>query len=316
MRRFIVFFIALCLVHPAWAADEPFASWLAKFHDDALAHGITAATFDRAMSGVQPIPHIIELDNAQPENVLTFAQYLGRIATPARRAAVERHYRKNRRLLDVIGKRYGVAPRYIVALWGIETDFGRNIGTYPVFDSLTTLAYDGRRSAFFRQELINALTIVQVDHVDPQTMVGSWAGAMGQSQFMPSSFLRYAVSYDRAGPPDIWRRRSDVFASIANYLARSGWHKGEGWGVRVSLPPYLDSSQIGQKRSFADWARQGLRRPGGKLLPESRLRATLVRPGGADGPSFLVTDNFGVLLHWNNSSYFAIAVGYLADSVK
>ncbi|HVA12861.1 MAG TPA: lytic murein transglycosylase [Stellaceae bacterium] len=321
--RFLVPAMALSLLASAASAQtDDFQAWLQALRQDAMTQGIAAATLDRAFAGVQPLPRVIELDRQQPETTLTFAQYIDRVAPPARRDAARRHYLDNQALLDQIGQRYGVPPRYIVALWGIETDFGQKIGTFPVIASLATLAYDGRRSAFFRHELIDALQIVQNDRIDPQSMIGSWAGAMGQSQFMPSSFLNFAVSYSGNGPPDIWNKPDDVFASIANYLARSGWQAGQSWGEQVTVPAGFDSSLDGmpQKRSLADWAALGITRADGSALvaaqADSTNRAALLQPGGSDGPSFLVTDNFNVILRWNNSSYFAIAVGYLADSAK
>jgi peptidoglycan lytic transglycosylase B len=323
MHRLVLLLVfLLLLLRPAFAADSgDFETWLRGMRHDAMAQGIKAATLDRAFAGVRPIPRIIELDHSQPETTLTFTQYIERVVPPARREAAHRHYLENKPLLDEIGRRYGVQPRYIVALWGIETDFGRTIGTYPVIAALATLAYDGRRAAFFRRELINALRIIQDDNIDPARMIGSWAGAMGQSQFMPSSFLSYAVSYRGKGAPDIWARKDDVFASIANYLSRSGWHGDQPWGEAVKAPANLDSSQIGptHKKTVAEWAALGVRRADGSALPKaepgSHLRSALVQPGGSDGPSFLVYDNFSVIMRWNNSSYFAVAVGYLADSV-
>ena len=306
----------------ASAQSMDFAAWLQGMRQDALSQGISGATFDRAFAGVQPIPRVIELDHKQPETTLTFQEYIDRVVTQTRRDAARQHYLDNQSLLEEVARRYQVPARYIVALWGIETNFGERIGNYPVIASLATLAYDGRRAAFFRKELINALKIVQNDHIDPSTMIGSWAGAMGQSQFMPSSYLRFAVSYSGNGAPDIWNKPDDVFASIANYLAGSGWHPGEGLGWQVIAPPGLDASLVGmpQKRSLAEWAALGIKRSDGMPLVNDPsgidARAALLQPGGSDGPSFLVTDNFSVILRWNNSSYFALAVGYLAESVK
>jgi membrane-bound lytic murein transglycosylase B len=306
----------------ASAQSTDFASWLQGMRQDALSQGISSATFDRAFAGVQPIPRVIELDHKQPETTLTFQEYIDRVVTQTRRDAARQHYLDNQALLEEVARRYQVPARYIVALWGIETNFGERIGNYPIIASLATLAYDGRRAAFFRKELINALKIVQNDHIDPSTMIGSWAGAMGQSQFMPSSYLRFAVSYSGNGAPDIWNKPDDVFASIANYLASSGWHPGQGLGWQVIAPPGLDASLVGmpQKRSLAEWAALGIKRSDGMPLvndpSESIARAALLQPGGSEGPSFLVTDNFSVILRWNNSSYFALAVGYIAESVK
>lgn len=321
MRRLILAAALMLIARTAAAADGDFSTWLQGLRADAMAQGITAATLDRALTDVQPIPRIIELDRAQPETTLTFPQYIDRIV-PSRLEAAREHYHANKALLDAIGQRYGVPPRYIVALWGIETNFGRSVGRFPEIAALATLAYDGRRAAFFREQLINALQIVQDDGIDPHSMIGSWAGAMGQSQFMPSSFLRYAVSYSGKGPPDIWNRPEDVFASIANYLAKCGWEADRGWGEAVRLPAGFDPSSANatQKHSLAEWAALGVLRSDGSALPatppQSNIVAALLQPAGGDGPSFLVYDNFNVLLRWNNSNYFAIAVGYLADSIN
>jgi len=303
---------------PARAAEEDFAVWLAGLRQDALAQGIRPATLDRALTGLEPLPRVIELDRQQPETTVSYADYLRRVVSPERCQAARDRLAENRALLAAVGKRYGVQPRFIVALWGIETAFGQVIGKFPVIASLATLAYDGRRSAFFRKELINALRIIDQDDVDPKEMVGSWAGAMGQSQFMPSSFLLYAVSYSGDGRRDIWHRREDVFASIANYLAQLGWHGDETWGRLVRVPGGLDPALIGPgvRRSLAQWRKLGLRRADGGPLPARPIEASLLQPGGADGPAVLVYDNYRALMKWNSSNYFATAVGLLADSME
>jgi membrane-bound lytic murein transglycosylase B len=305
-------------IAPARAADEDFATWLAGLRQEALADGIRPITLDRALAGIEPLPRVIELDRQQPETTITYLDYLSHVVSPERRRAARDKLEQNRALLDAIGQRYGVQPRFIVALWGIETSFGQATGRFPVIGSLATLAYDGRRSAFFRKELINALRIVDEDDVDPKEMLGSWAGAMGQSQFMPSSFLLYAVSYSGDGRRDIWHRRADVFASIANYLAQSGWRGDETWGRRVSLPKRFNAALLGTgvKRSLAEWRRLGVRRADGGPLPQSPVEASILRPGGDDGPAIMVYGNYRVLLKWNSSNYFASAVGLLADSME
>jgi len=308
---------SLLLAKPTWAADGDFERWLGGVRQEALAAGINPATIDRAFDGLEPIERVIELDRKQPETTVTFEHYLSRVVDAKRRQAARQHFAENRVLLTEIGRRYGVQPRFIVALWGIETNFGRVTGNFPVIAALATLAYDGRRSAFFRQELINALRIVDLDHVDPKQMLGSWAGAMGQSQFMPSSFLRYAVSYRGDGKRDIWHRREDVFASIANYLSQSGWRVDESWGRPVRLPPRFDPALVGPniKKSVAAWAKLGVRRSDGGKLPAGPIEASVLQPGGSGGPAVLVYDNYRVLLKWNSSNYFASAVGLLADSM-
>ncbi|HEX7970180.1 MAG TPA: lytic murein transglycosylase [Stellaceae bacterium] len=304
-------------VAPVAAAEVDFATWLGGVRQEALAAGIRPETVTLALDGLEPIPRVIELDQQQPESTQTYEQYLRRVVEPRRKPA-RQHLAGNRALLAEIGRRYGVQPRFIVALWGIESSFGRGAGNFPVVGALATLAYDGRRSDFFRGELINALRIVDQDQFDPKDMLGSWAGAMGQSQFMPSSFLQYAVSYRGDGKRDIWHRREDVFASIANYLAQSGWHGNETWGRVVRLPAGFDPALvgIGTQRSLRDWAQLGVRRGDGGPLPLRDLQASVVKPGGEEGPALLVYDNFRILLKWNNSSFFASAVGFLADSME
>jgi membrane-bound lytic murein transglycosylase B len=313
-RSFALSLLLSSIATRAGAVDQDFADWVQGVRRDALAQGIGATTLDRALSDLAPIPRVIELDHHQPETTLTFAEYIDHVVSPQRREAAREHLKENRALLDEVGARYGVPPRFIVSLWGIETDFGRVTGTFPVIAALATLAYEGRRAAFFRNELINALRIVDRHHIDPHRMTGSWAGAMGQSQFMPSSFLTYAVSYRGDAAPDIWNRRDDVFASIANYLARVGW-RGEAWGEAVRLPQGLDPVAESRPRPVGEWTALGVRRVDGSPLPASAGNAGLVAPQGVEGPIFVTYDNYRALLKWNNSSYFAIAVGYLADSM-
>ena len=220
----------------------PFAEWVAGFRADARAAGIRDSTLDRALAGVEPIPRVIELDRRQPEFTLSFREYMDRVVPPARVERGRQRLVEHRPLLDQISAKYGVQARFLVAFWGIETDFGRQTGGFPVIAALATLAYDGRRSAYFRKELIYALEIVDKGHVAPEKMIGSWAGAMGQTQFMPSSFRTFAVDHDGDGRIDLWNSRPDVFASAANYLKRSGWKGDETWGRPVKLPAGFDPS--------------------------------------------------------------------------
>jgi membrane-bound lytic murein transglycosylase B len=300
------------------AGQEDFASWLAGVRREALSLGIRPATLDQALAGVQPIPRVLELDRRQPERVLSFADYVKQVVNPARIAQARRKYAENRRLLDEVGAKFGVQPRFIVALWGIESDFGQLTGGFPVIGALATLAYDGRRSAFFRGELMAALKILDRGEVAPEAMLGSWAGAMGQSQFMPSSYLLYAVDWRGDGHRDIWHSREDVLASIANYLSRLGWRGDQSWGRAVRVPPGLDPQLIGleTRKSVAEWQALGVRRRDGGELAGRELAASLLVPGGPQDPALLVTDNFRALLKWNNSTFFAAAVGYLADSLE
>ena len=224
---------------------------------------------------------------------------------------------EHREILGEVAAKYRVQPRFIVALWGIETDFGRYLGGFAVIPALASLAYDGRRSAYFRKELFNALTVIDQGHIAAKDMMGSWAGAMGQNQFMPSSFLRYAVDYDGDGRRDIWGTLADIFASSANYLSKVGWRGDQTWGRRVRLPEGFDRALIGLKvrKGLHDWQGLGVRRPDGRDLPTRNLRSSILLPGGANGSAYVVYDNFHSILRWNRSNLFATAVGTLADRI-
>jgi membrane-bound lytic murein transglycosylase B len=261
---------------------------------------------------------VIELDRKQPEFTLTFQEYLDRVVPQSRIDRARDKLAQRRALLDEVAQRYGVQARFIVALWGVESDFGQQTGGFSVIAALTTLAYDGRRAAYFRRELLDALRILDRGDTTPAAMKGSWAGAMGQSQFMPSSFLRYAVDHDGDGRRDIWSDGPDLFASIANYLAKSGWHADESWGQPVSLPPGFDFSlaSLDIIRAADEWRGLGVRRADGSDLTSGDPRGSVLLPGGNDGPAFLIHDNFRVLLRWNRSNYFATAVGLLADRIE
>ena len=296
---------------------ESFAQWRDGLRSEALDLGISPATFDTAFTDVEPIPRVIELDRTQPEVTITFADYLERVVPESRVAQGRTLLAAHHDLLAPIGRKYGVPPRFIVALWGIETSYGRYLGGFPVIGALATLAHDGRRSAYFRQELLHALRILEDGHIAPEAMVGSWAGAMGQSQFMPSSFVRYAVDYDGDGKRDIWTTKGDVFASAANYLVQAGWRRGETWGRRVRLPAGFDPAFVGLEvsKTLADWQALGLRRARGGDLPQAEMNGSVVLPGGEGGPAYLVYGNYRTIMRWNRSFYFATAVGLLADRI-
>ena len=296
---------------------ENFAEWREGVRSEALSQGISAATFDAAFEGIEPIPRVIELDRSQPEVTITFAEYLERVVPESRVAQGRELLAKHRDLLEPIGREFGVPPRFIVALWGIETSFGRFLGGFPVIGALATLAHDGRRSAYFRGELLHALRILEDGHITPDAMVGSWAGAMGQSQFMPSSFVRYAVDHDGDGKRDIWGTQEDVFASAANYLVQAGWRNGETWGRQVQLPAGFDQelADLKVKKTLAEWQALGLRRADGSDLPQAAMSGSVVQPGGEGGPAYLVYDNYRTIMRWNRSLYFATSVGLLADRI-
>lgn len=312
------FLACLCLwPSPSLAAGD-FKTWIEGVRAEASARGVSADIFNTAFNGVTPIPRIIELDRKQPEFTLTFQQYLDRVAPGSRINKGRRKLTANRAALDAAGKKYGVQPRFIVALWGIETDFGRVSGGFSVIAALATLAYDGRRSKYFRGELLNALEILEQGHIAPQNMKGSWAGAMGQSQFMPSSFKAYAVDADGDGRRDIWSTKADVFASAANYLSSVGWRDDQTWGRRIKLPKGFDAGLAGLKVSkpMSDWQSLGVRKSNGANLPKRQLRASVILPvKGKTNPAYLVYGNYRAIMHWNRSHYFALTVGYLADQI-
>jgi len=227
-------------------------------------------------------------------------------------------YREHRGLLDRVAADYGVQPRFIVALWGIESSYGSFGGDFPVIAALATLAHDGRRASFFRGELLKALRIVDRGDITVEQMTGSWAGAMGQSQFMPSSYDAYAVDYDGDGRRDIWTSLPDVFASIANYLAKAGWNDRYTWGRKVHVPAALNGDLVGLStaRPLPQWQELGVRRANGANLPAVTLEASLLSTDEGQGPAYLVYDNFRVLMAWNRSTYFALTVGELADLIE
>lgn len=311
----VLLFLTTAYAIIADAQEEDFAAWLTDFRQAALSEGISSETLDAVLPGLAFRPRVVELDRRQPEGTLTYAEYLSRVLPPARVNRGKRLLRKHRALLADIGEAYGVQPRFIVALWGIESDFGRVTGGFPVLDSLATLAFDGRRGEFFRGQLIEALRIVDDGHIQADQMLGSWAGAMGQSQFMPSSFQQFAVDHDGDGRRDIWGTLPDVFASAANYLAKAGWKHDQTWGRQVRLPEGfdLDLTGLGVKKPLGEWQALGVRRSNGDDLPTRQLTASLILPGGPGGPAFLTYPNYRVLLKWNRSHYFATTVGQFAD---
>jgi membrane-bound lytic murein transglycosylase B len=319
MKRNGIWFAALTAFGIAIAvpAQADFKSWLVELRNEAAGKGISKETLDAALTGIKPIPRVVELDRKQPEFTLTFDQYINRVVPRSRVEKGRKKLAENKALLDEVSKKFGVPPQFIVAFWGVETDFGRVTGGFKVIDSLATLAFDGRRSAFFRKELLLALQIIDGGHIAANKMMGSWAGAMGQAQFMPSSFVGYAVDYDKDGRKDIWKTRADVFGSAANYLARYGWRADERWGRRVKVPEGFDPKRADLKvrKTVSGWAAEGVTKADGTALPDSALDASIILPAKAKEPAYIVYNNYRVILRWNRSHYFAIAVGRLADQI-
>jgi membrane-bound lytic murein transglycosylase B len=311
--------ILTCLSPGAASAGEEFSTWLKGVRAEARSKGISEATLDAAFKGVEPIGRVIELDRRQPEFTLTFKKYMQRVVNDRRVRIGKQKLAEHRELLAEISKKYRVQPRFIVALWAIETDFGRITGGFPVIASLATLAHDGRRSKFFRKELMLALGIIDQGHIAASDMKGSWAGAMGQNQFMPSSFQAYAVDHDGDGAKDIWGTLPDVFASIANYLSKSGWRDDLTWGRPASISANFDPKMTGRKpmKSLSEWSALGVRKADGGALPSRDLAASLISPEKKSlEPVFIAYHNYHVILRWNRSDYFAVAVGTLSDRLR
>lgn len=320
MRKLIPGFLVATIISLPIAAQasQPFGQWLQGLRQEALRKGISERTLDAALQGVEPIPKVIELDRKQPEGRMTFDEYYRKVINQQRIDQGRYMYKKYRTELERAAQKYNVPANYIVALWGIETNYGSNTGGFKVVPALATLAHDGRRSEFFRSELLGALEIIDQGHIASENMKGSWAGAMGQNQFMPSSFHAYAVDGNNDGRRDIWGSLPDVFASTANYLSKSGWKGDERWGRAVKLPQGFPESLIGLNvvKSPDEWKALGVTLPSGGMLPTaSGLKASIVAPDGPLGRTFLVYDNYRVIMKWNKSTYFATSVGLLANQV-
>ena len=297
--------------------EKQLRTWISELREEAMERNVSSGTLDVALAEFEPMPKVIELDRNQPEFTMTFDDYLKRIVTRKRVEEGRKRLAQHRGLLNAIHDQYNVQPRFIVALWGLESNYGQRMGSYSVVHALATLAWDGRRAKFFRGELLDALTILEQGHVPPDRMLGSWAGAMGQPQFMPSSFRNFAVDHDGDSRADIWSSTPDVLASAANYLAKSGWRGDLIWGREVRLPKEFDLEATGRdkRKPLSEWQRLGVRRSDGSNLPRADVSAAVVLPGGEDGPAYLVYENYRVILRWNRSDYFATAVGILSDRI-
>ncbi len=315
--RIVLMLLVIAAAKPA-AADESFDTWLSYFRIEAQQKGISQETLSAALTGLTPNQKVIELDGKQPEKKWTFAEYRARVINQARIDKGRRMMAEHADLLNQMSEKYGVQPQYIVALWGIETSYGENFGNFEIIRSLATLAWHGRRASFFRKELMDALKILDEGHISLAAMKGSWAGAMGHNQFMPSSFRSFAQDGNGDGRKDIWSSLPDVFASTANYLSRSGWKDGERWGRAVKLPKGFTESMSGLEkgRTLAEWRAAGVTLPDGQALPVVEgMKAYVIIPDGVAGPAYLVYDNYRTIMKWNRSTYFATSVGLIADAI-
>jgi membrane-bound lytic murein transglycosylase B len=309
--------------------DPAFAAWLTTLRGDALAAGIRPATIDAAFATIVAQPVVLERDRSQAEFTLTLGQYVSRRLTPALLRLSREHARRQQALLARVERAHKVPKSILVAVWGLESNFGRFAGVRPTVPVLATLAYDGRRAALFRGELLSALRILDRGDIELERLKGSWAGAMGQPQFLPSSYLKFAQDFDGDGRRDIWTSLPDVFASIAVYMASNGWAAGESWGRRVTLPANFDARlgskaplrtegcravrQLTEPMMLHEWRALGVRTAKGTALPKAAMAASLLR---VDQETFLVYRNYETLLTYNCAHSYAIAVGLLADRLE
>lgn len=310
---FLVLVLSLASVRAECQTGNSFAAFLAGLRQEAATQGITQATFDAAFAGLTSDPNVLGAMRHAPEYGKPFGPYLASLASPSRIAVGLRKSAQLAATLQAVEQKFGVDAHILVSIWGVESSFGDGEQHWDVFRSLATLAAARFQHPLFRDELLSALQILQRGHIPRREFVGSWAGAMGQPQFLPSSYLKYAVNFDGDGNADIWRSVPDVLASIANYLQKSGWQPRLPWGFEVVLPQGYDYRT--SRGTFADWATRNVSRADGGALPATGS-AILFFPSGAPGPAFLVTDNFVVLKRFNNSDAYALAVAELADRLR
>ncbi|MBL1416493.1 MAG: lytic murein transglycosylase [Moritella sp.] len=301
------------------SAKPTFDEYLSTLRTESETLGLSSDTLDDAFASIQYRKKSIVHDKAQPERQkITLDAYIPRAVPEWKIAKARRLYDQNIELLERIGKDYGVQPRFIVALWGVETNFGNYTGNFSTLSALATLAYDGRRETFFKKEFFAALKIIDEGHITSENMKGSWAGAMGQVQFMPTSFNAYAVDYNNDGKKDIWNSRADALASAANYLKQANWDDTYTWGRQVTLPKDYDANISGLKltKTLPEWQALGIRTFEGKSLPNVVLDASLIMPDGENGRIYLAYNNYKSIMRWNRSDYFATSVAHLSDAIK
>ncbi|MDT0581917.1 MULTISPECIES: lytic murein transglycosylase [Alteromonadaceae] len=322
--KFLLFIVFITVSTCVTAQQSSFDEYLASLRLEAEQKGYSKAVLDEAFATIQLREKVVTADKNQPEKKLTLDTYLQtRVPDWKVKQAVEK-LQEHDALLTKVAKKYNVQKRFIVALWGNESNFGRIQGSHPVLSSLVSLAYDGRREALFKRQFFAALTILDEGHISVEQFTGSWAGAMGQSQFMPSSFLTYAVDGDGDGKKDIWGTPEDVFASIANFLSQEGWNGSQTWGRQVKLSDNFDKTQINALSGLAKskmlplqaWQNLGVTRFDETALPQVNLNASLILPDDINGRIYLVYNNFHTLMRWNRSMYFGVSVGYLADRIR
>ena len=297
---------------------ENFDDWKRSFRETLIAEGINPEIFDTTLAGAEPDDVVLKLDSRQPEFSLAIWEYLDRAISQKRIARGRTELFKHRKLLRTLKDQYGVDGEYMIAIWALESDFGRNFGNFSVIRSLATLAYEGKRADFAGKQLIAALQILEAGQIEPEQMIGSWAGAMGQPQFIPGTYQRYAVDQDNDGVSDIWGSHDDIFASIANFLQSSGWQAGQPWGLEVRLPKSFPwkLNPLNYEMSVKRWESLGVHSASGEPFADKTLSGKLFLPAGAKGPVFLVFENFEVIKRYNLSTSYVLAVSLLAESIS
>ncbi len=316
MRK-VLYLLAALAAFPVHA-QTAFESWMAEFRQEAIAQGISAATLDAALTGVTPAEKVVELDRRQPEFLQTFIEYLDKRVTPARIARGQALLQEHAALLDAVEQKYGVPKSVLIAFWGLETNFGATMGNHNIPASLATLAFDGRRSTFFRNQLLDALRLIDAGHVQAIDMLGSWAGAMGHMQFMPSTYRAYAVDGDGDGRINLWQSVPDAMYSAGNYLKRAGWRAQEPAALEVRLPDNFDwrYARANNQLPVSEWAGLGVRKMDATALPAAAGTAAILLPQGWQGPALMVFDNFDVIMKWNRSVNYALSVAQLAQQME
>jgi len=297
---------------PARAQHQSFTAFVKELWPDAKAKGITRTTFDRAMRGVKPDPRVIAATKRQPEYGKPFGDYVNALASKSRITLGKRKAREWKKTFDVVEEKFQVERAVLLALWGVESGYGAAKGRWDVFRSLATLGYVRFRHPYFRNELLVVMRVMQDNNLPRSKMVSSWAGAMGQTQFMPTNFVDYAIDFSGDGKPDIWSNVPDVLGSTGNYLHKYGWRYGETWGFEVSVPKDFDFMK--SRAGFDEWTRLGVKPIDGKKYPREG-QGILFFPTGAKGPAFVAMPNYEVLKEYNNSDAYAVAVGHLADRI-
>ena len=315
MKRIAFALLLFFFLPPLIAQDQTFAEWREQLRAEAFSLGISEETLLAIDDLEAPLERVLELDDAQPEFMQTFTRYLSLRITLLQINRGQALLRQYAVLLEEVRQRYGVQPHYLVSFWAIESNYGRATGGFSVLQALATLAFDPRRAEFFRTELLTALKIIDDGHIAVDNMSGSWAGAMGQLQFLPSVFARYGIDGDNDGKIDIWNSLPDIFHSAANFLSQSGWRGDERWGREVLLPSNFDFSLTGTRtrKPLQEWNDLGIIQMNGSPIPVANMQASVILPAGAGGPAFLTYANFRATMVYNPSTFYALTVGHLAD---